>query len=68
MKSFFSLSIHDLAVMVGAGCFASSALSTLWGFAATSAAPVPLTMIAALAGFAGGRLISSKSEKKYART
>lgn len=61
MTRFLDLSIHDLAIMVGLGCFAGSASSVLWDIFAASPAPKEFAIPAALIGFVLGKIVSDRA-------
>lgn len=61
MTRFLDLSIHDLAVMVGLGCFTGSATNVVWNLLATSPAPEGLALSSAFIGFVLGKLVADRS-------
>jgi hypothetical protein len=63
MRRLFDVTLHDVAVMVGLGCFAGSAASVVWGLASASPAPTALIIPVAAAGFAWGRFVSVRSDR-----
>jgi hypothetical protein len=62
MTRFLDLSIHDLAIMVGLGCFTGSAMSVAWSLFSASSAPKEFAIPAALLGFVLGKILSDRSE------
>lgn len=61
MTRFLSLSIHDLVVMVGMGCFTGSVANVCWDALASSPAPREIAIAAACAGFVAGKFIRDRS-------
>lgn len=61
MTRFLDLSIHDLAIMVGLGCFTGSAMSVAWSLFSASSTPKEFAIPAALLGFVLGKIISDRS-------
>lgn len=61
MARFMNLSINDLVVMVGMGCFTGSIANVCWDAFASSPAPRELAIAAAFVGFVAGKIVSDKS-------
>ena len=62
MSRFLDLSIHDLAIMVGLGCFSGSAMSVAWSLLSASPVPKEIAVSAALIGFVLGKLAADRAE------
>lgn len=61
MTRFLDLSIHDLVIMVGLGCFTGSAMAVAWSMFSAAPTPKEFALSAALLGFVLGKLVSDRS-------
>jgi hypothetical protein len=64
MTRFLDLSIHDLAIMVGLGCFTGSAMTVAWNLFSAGPTPKEFAIPAALLGFVLGKVLSDRSGER----
>lgn len=63
MKRLFDVNLHDVAVMVGLGCFTGSSASVVWGLFSASPAPSVFIIPVAAIGFGLGKFVSDRSDR-----